>query len=289
MTRVGEFRIDRVVEWEGPFVRPEELFPDYEPGLAESIRDWSGQIIESSGEGRMLMSFHSFVLRTGRHTILVDTCCGNDKERAARPQGHRLRTGFLDALARADVQPEQVDFVMCTHLHWDHVGWNTRLVDGKWVPTFPNARYVMARREYEHWDALHAAGNPSIHCVGFEDSVQPVVRAERAVLVEDGHEIEDGVWIEGFPGHTPGNVAINLRSAGAGGVFCGDVIHSPLQLARPAMSSRACHDEAGSRASRLRFIEKHADTGNLVMPAHFLAPSAGHIVRRGDAFGFDPV
>lgn len=289
MTRVGEFQIDRVVEWEGPFIRPEELFPDYEPGLAESIRDWSGQIIEPSGEGRMLMSFHSFVLRTGRHTILVDTCCGNDKERVARPQGHRLRTGFLDALARADVRPEQVDFVMCTHLHWDHVGWNTQLVDGQWVPTFPNARYVIARREYEHWDALHAAGSPSIHCVGFEDSVQPIVRAERAVLVEDGHEIENGVWLEAFPGHTPGNIAINLHSAGVGGVFCGDVIHSPLQLARPAMSSRACHDEAGSRASRLRFIEKHADTGNVVMPAHFLAPSAGRIVRRGGAFRFDPV
>ena len=288
-TRLGDFGIDRVVEWAGPFVRPDELFPDYEPGLAESIAHWAGPLLEPGDGGRMLLSFHTFLLRTGRYTILVDGCCGNDKPRAARPQGHMLRTDYLGELARAGVRPEEVDFVMCTHLHWDHVGWNTRLVDGRWVPTFPNARYVIARREYDHWNERHAAGDRSIHCVGFEDSVLPLMRAERAVLVDDGHAIEDGVWIEACPGHTPGNVVINVASGGARGVFCGDVLHSPLQLARPEMSSRACSDLRASRDARVAFIERHADTPDLVMPAHFLAPSIGRIVSRDGNYGFAPV
>ena len=289
MQHLGAFRIDRVVEHEGPFVRPDELFPDYEDGVAESIAHWAGRLLEHPG-GRMLMSFHGFLLRTARHTILVDTCFGDHKERPARPLAHRRSAGaYLADLARAGVHPEQVDYVLCTHLHWDHVGWNTRLADGRWVPTFPNARYVIARREYQHWDALHARGDRSIHVLGFEDSVQPLVRAERAVLVDDDHEIEDGVRLEPCPGHTPGNVVIQLRSGSARGVFSGDVLHSPLQLARPEWSSRACSDPRASEASRRRFVERHADTDHLVMPGHFLAPSVGRIVRDGDAFAFAPV
>ena len=286
MRKLGDFRIDRVVEYEGAFVRPEDFFPDWDPAVAEANRDWTGNIFDAKGV--MRMSFHSFLVRTGRHTILVDTCFGNDKERPSRPQGHRVKTGFLDDLARAGVRPEEVDYVMCTHLHWDHVGWNTRLLDGRWVPTFPNARYIMARREYQYWDAQYAKGDRSIHSVGFGDSVLPVMRAERAVLVEDDFELQDGVWLEPCPGHTPGNVVINLRSGVTRGAFPGDVIHSPLQIARPDWSSRARHDLALSAASRRRFLEQHADTGNVIMPAHFLAPAAGCIVRRGGAFAFAP-
>lgn len=284
MTPLGKFRIDRVVEYEGPFIAPIDLFPDYDPEVLDAIREWSPPLLDA--HGKMLMSFHSFVLRTGRHTILVDTCFGNDKERVMRPHGHRIKSGYLGSLAQVGLQPEDIDFVMCTHLHWDHVGWNTRLVNGQWVPTFPNARYIMARKEYEHWDAMYAKGDTSIHSVGFGDSVLPVMRAERAVLVEDDHAVEDGVWLEPCPGHTPGNVVINLQSAGARGVFSGDVLHSPFQLARPEWSSRACTDLAASAVSRRKFIDQHADTGNLVMPAHFAAPSWGCIVRHGATFAF---
>lgn len=288
--QLGAFRIDRIVEHEGPFVRPEELFPDYEPGTAESIASWAGPLLEPGGGGRMLLSFHSFLLRTGRHTILVDTCCGNGKHRPTRPVGHlRDSDAYLADLARAGVAPEEVDLVMCTHLHWDHVGWNTRRVDGQWVPTFPNARYLIARREYDHWHAVHARGDTSLHAIAFGDSIAPLVRAERAVLVDDGHAVEDGVWLEPCPGHTPGNMLIQLSSGDAGGVFCGDVLHSPLQLARPQWSSRACSDPVASREARLRFVERHADTDRIVMPGHFLAPSAGRIVRDRDAFAFRPV
>jgi glyoxylase-like metal-dependent hydrolase (beta-lactamase superfamily II) len=287
MAMMGSFRIDRLVEFVGPFERPEVFFPDYDPRVADSIRDWSGPLTDPESGG-LLMSFHSFLLRTGRHTILVDACLGDDKDRPARPHGHLRKSDYLGDLARAGVQPEEVDFVLCTHLHWDHVGWNTRLVDGRWVPTFPNARYVIARREYDHWGAVHATGDRSVDSAAFVDSVLPLMRAERAVLVDDDHAIEDGVWLEHYPGHTPGNVVINLRSGQDRGAVCGDVLHSPLQLARPGWSSRACHDIEQSAASRRRFIDAHADTGNLVLTGHFLAPSVGRIVRHGDAFAFKP-
>lgn len=285
MIRLGEFRIGRAVEHEGPFVRPEDFFLDWDPAVLEETRDWIGPVMDAAS-GQMIFSFQAFVLRTARHTIVVDTCLGNDKERPLRPVGHQRKGDFLATLAAAGARAEEVDFVMCTHLHWDHVGWNTRLVDGRWVPTFPNARYVIARREYEHMDALHARGDKGLHESAFVDSVQPIVRAERALLVDDGYQLEEGVWLEPCPGHTPGNVVINLRSQSARGVFPGDVMHSPLQLARPQWSSRACDDPVMSSASRRRFFEQHADTGNLVMPAHFCAPSAGRIVSRAKAFGF---
>src|SRR6185312_9467616 len=139
------------------------------------------------------------------------------------------------------------------HLHWDHVGWNTRLQDGRWAPTFPNARYVIARTEYEHRDALHAKGDQSMHGLAFADSVLPLVHAERALVVDDDHALEDGVWLQPYPGHTPGTVVINIQSRGDRGVFAGDVLHTPLQLACPELSSIACHDADMSRASRRRF------------------------------------
>jgi glyoxylase-like metal-dependent hydrolase (beta-lactamase superfamily II) len=288
MIGLGALRIGRAVEHEGPFVRPEDFFPDWDPTVLDETREWLGPVIDPAS-GLMILSFHAFVLRTARHTILIDTCMGNDKERPLRPVGHRRATDFTASLAAAGARPEEVDFVMCTHLHWDHVGWNTRLQDGRWVPTFPNARYVIARREYEHMDALHARGDASMHSLAFADSVLPVVRAERAVLVDDDYALEDGrdkVWLESCPGHTPGNVVINVRSQGERGVFPGDVLHSPLQVARPQWSSRACDDPAMASASRKKFVEQHAETGSVVMPAHFMAPSAGRIVRRGRALAF---
>ena len=164
MISLGDFRIARAVEHEGPFVRPQDFFPDWDPAVLEETRDWGGPVMDAAS-GQMILSFHAFVLRTGRHTIVVDTCLGNDKERPLRPVGHRRKGDFMATLAAAGARPEEVDFVMCTHLHWDHVGWNTRLADGRWVPTFPNARYVMARREYEHMDDPASRGDDTA-CTG---------------------------------------------------------------------------------------------------------------------------
>lgn len=285
MIALGNFTIDRVVEYEGPFIPPEDLILNYDPAVYMRHRDWIGPLLDSI-TGALRISFHSFVLRTDRHTILIDTCMGNHKERPSRSLGHRRAGNFLQCLAAQGVHPEEVDFVMCTHLHWDHVGWNTQLVDGQWVPTFPNARYIISQREYDHMDAMHARGSPTLHDRAFEDSILPLIRAERAQLVADGFHLEDGVWLESYPGHTPGNVVINIASHASRGVFSSDLFHTPLQIACPAWSSTACYDPEQAYASRCRFIEQHADTDHLVMPAHFLSPSAGHIVSCSDGIAF---
>jgi glyoxylase-like metal-dependent hydrolase (beta-lactamase superfamily II) len=175
---------------------------------------------------------------------------------------------------------------MCTHLHWDHVGWNTRLENGRWVPTFPNARYVMARREFTHWQKLHEGGEDTPHRRAFEDSVLPVVRTGQSELVDDDYAFEDGLWFEAAPGHTPGNVVIHARSRDATAVFMGDVIHHPLQLLKPDWSTMACTDRELSRTTRTRLIEEHAERGSRVLPAHFPAPSVGRIVRRNGAYWY---
>jgi glyoxylase-like metal-dependent hydrolase (beta-lactamase superfamily II) len=233
-----------------------------------------------------VFSFHSFVVKTGRHTILIDSCLGNDKERPSRPQFHRLRTSFLADLARVGVQPEGIDYVLCTHLHWDHVGWNTRLTNGRWIPTFPNARYVMARREFEHWQAVQRRGEDSPHRLAFEDSVLPVVATGQAVLVDDDYAFDDGLWFEPAPGHTPGNVVIHARSGNERAAFLGDILHHQFQLMQPAWSTVACSDPALSRSTRLRLIEEHAERGTRLLPGHFPAPTVGRIVRRAAGFRY---
>jgi glyoxylase-like metal-dependent hydrolase (beta-lactamase superfamily II) len=171
---------------------------------------------------------------------------------------------------------------MCTHLHADHVGWNTVLRDGRWVPTFPNARYLFSRVEYEHWSA-HPDPNP-IRRNAFLDSVLPVVEAGRAEMIEDGHEVDGALTVELAPGHTPGNVHIRLASRGSEAVFSGDVIHHPIQVYRPDWSTVACVDPAASAASRRRLLETCSERGALLLPAHFPEPHGARVRAAGDSF-----
>lgn len=289
MRTVGEVRVSRVIEMEGPSFAIDDLFPDAD---AESVAaalavagDWLLPRFIAPEDRFLIMSLHSFVIRTARHVILVDTCVGNDKERPGRDAWHRRDGPFLDRLADAGVRPEDVDFVLCTHLHVDHVGWNTRLVDGRWVPTFPNARYIFARREYAFWEAKAAAARAGTVNVGsYDDSVLPVVEAGQAIFVDDDHAIEDGLWLEPAPEHTPGNVILNLVSGGERAAFTGDVMHHPLQLVRPDWSSRFCEDPGQSRATRRALIERFADSGTLILPAHFPTPTIGCIARTANGF-----
>ena len=287
VTRIGDFEVRRIAEYEGPFIGPEDFFPDFDPEVLRSNPDMTGPRLIDPATGKLIFSFHSFIVKTAHHTILIDSCLGNDKERPTRPQFHRLRTPYLSDLAAAGIQREQVDYVMCTHLHWDHVGWNTRLENGRWVPTFPNARYVMARHEFEHWEAFQQRGEDSPHRLAFEDSVLPVVRTGQSQLVDDDFALEDGLWFEGAPGHTPGNVVIHARSRGDRALFLGDVIHHQLQLAKPEWSTLACTDRELSRKTRTRLIQEHAEHGTRLLPAHFPAPTAGRIVRHGSAYRYE--
>jgi glyoxylase-like metal-dependent hydrolase (beta-lactamase superfamily II) len=291
----GGMTIDRVIESEGPFFKLDFLLPEAPPDLLAANADWLAPVFVEPASGMLRLSFHAFVIRTRHHTILVDGCIGNDKERPLRPHWHRQKFPFLERLAAIGVAPEQVDFVLCTHLHADHVGWNTRLRDGRWVPTFPNARYVFAKTEYEYWErehraALAAGGEPPNHG-SFADSVLPVVEAKRADLVADDHAIDDGVWLEGAAGHTPGTVVIHARGGGKTGresdaVFLGDIIHSAAQFAAPTLSSRFCADAAASRRTRCGLIERFAERDTLILAAHFPTPTAGRIVRHRDVFRF---
>ena len=287
VTRIGDFEVRRIAEYEGPFIGPADFFPDFDPEVLRSNPEMAGPRLIDPATGKLIFSFHSFIVKTAHHTILIDSCLGNDKERPTRPQFHRLRTPYLADLAAAGIQPEQVDYVMCTHLHWDHVGWNTRLENGRWVPTFPNARYVMARHEFEHWEAFQQRGEYSPHRLAFEDSVLPVVRTGQSQLVDDDFALEDGLWFEGAPGHTPGNVVIHARSRGDRAIFLGDVIHHQLQLAKPEWSTLACTDRELSRKTRTRLIQEHAEHGTRLLPAHFPAPTAGRIVRHGSAYRYE--
>ena len=286
-TTIGAFAVDRIADYQGPFFPPGDFFPDFDPTVVEEHAALLGPRLIEPGTGKLVFSFHSFVVRTGRHTVLIDACIGNDKERPSRPQFHRMRSSFIDDLAKLGVKPEEVDYVMCTHLHWDHVGWNTRLQDGKWVPTFPNAKYVMAKREFDHWQDFQLSGADSPHALAFGDSVLPVVKSGQALLVGDDYALDDGLWFESHPGHTPGNVVIHAKSGGARGLFIGDVLHHPLQCLKPEWSTMACTDPDLSRVSRTRLVNEHADTDTLILPAHFPSPTAGHIRRHNAAFRFD--
>ena len=285
-TRIGDFEVHRITEFEGPFIAPEVFFPKFDPEVVRANPDMTGPRLVDPATGKLVFSFHGFVVKTSRHTIVVDACLGNDKERPTRPQFHRMRSSYLADLASAGVHPEEVDYVMCTHLHWDHVGWNTRLDNGRWVPTFPKARYIMARREFVHWQAVQQRGEDSPHRLAFEDSVLPVVRTGQSVLVDDDYALDDGFWFEAAPGHTPGNVVIHARSGNEHAVFLGDILHHQYQLMRPEWSTLACTDPELSFKTRMRIIEEHAELGTRLLPGHFPAPTVGRIVRRGSAYRY---
>ena len=282
--RFGEVRIDRVPEFEQPLLLPETLFPDADPDLVARHRPWLEPRLLDPATGLLVLAFHSFVVTTPRHVVLVDTCSGNDRERPRKPRYHRKSWPYLENLRRVGIAPEAVDYVVCTHLHVDHVGWNTRLVDGRWIPTFPNARYLFSRREWEYWEReTERFADDPYH----EDAILPVIAAGTAEFVRDDHEIDSWVRLEPSPGHTPGHVNVRIRGGGMEAVMSGDLMHHPLQCAEPQLSSCFCVDREQSRRTRRAFLERHAESGALVMPAHFPAPSAGRIVAHGDAFAFD--
>lgn len=284
----GNINVSRVAEMEYPAFTGEFIFPAASPEIFAANAAWLEPHFVEPTTRKLIMSFHTYVVRTGRRTILVDMCVGNDKERPNRPMWHHMQGDYLAKLAAAGVAPESVDVVMCTHMHADHVGWNTKLLNGRWVPTFPNAKYVFGRKEYEFWAEAQrkaAAAEPVNHG-SFNDSVLPVIEAGQAVLVEDDHELERGIRLAPAHGHTPGNIVIHLDSNDRRAILSGDVLHHPVQLAAPHWSSRFCEDEALSRRTRTGFIESCADTPTTILTAHFATPTAGKIVRQGDAFRF---
>ncbi|MDU6750227.1 MAG: MBL fold metallo-hydrolase, partial [Bradyrhizobium sp.] len=227
----------------------------------------------------------SYVVKTPHHTILIDSCIGNDKPRARPVWNMKTDDTYMRALDAAGMSVDDIDIVMCTHLHTDHVGWNTRRDNDRWVPTFPNARYLFAQREYDYW----VAQNAKAEVPPFADSVLPVVEAKRADIVMDDFAIGDHVRLVPTPGHTPGHVAIALGKGKDDAVFAGDLIHSPLQLAYPELSPKFDVDPAQAAVTRRTFLERYGDTATVCCTAHFPSPSAGRIKRKGNGFSCEAI
>ena len=237
-------------------------------------------------QSAFMMSMHSYVLQLGGRNILIDACNGNDKRRSI-PDVDRVQTPFLANLAALGLTTGSIDLVLCTHLHFDHVGWNTRLENGKWVPTFPNARYLFSRRDFEHFGKQELEDD---HLRAFRDSVLPVYEAGRAELVEPDivvhREVSERVWLEPAFGHSPGNFSVLAEGGGQRAIFWGDVVHHPIQMIRPEVTPSFDGDPKKAREIRVRTLSRAADEELLCFPAHFRDPSAGWVMRAGDTYRY---
>ncbi|HUZ13156.1 MAG TPA: MBL fold metallo-hydrolase [Caulobacteraceae bacterium] len=279
--RVGRVKVTRIVEMELPVPAGAEFF--IPQATAEALRrsPWLYPHFVSEDEV-MQLSIHALLVEAPGLRLVVDTCVGNDKPRALL-RGRALSTRFLDDLADIGWRRESVDAVVCTHLHVDHVGWNTMLEDGKWVPTFPNARYLIGRREYEHWSAETGEEQQAI----LSDSVRPILDAGLAELVELDHRISPELRLVPSTGHTPGHVSVLIESEGEKAVITGDMSHHPCQMAHPDWSPAFDSDPAAAAATRARLFGEWADEPILVIGTHYAAPTAGHVRRDGAAFRFE--
>jgi glyoxylase-like metal-dependent hydrolase (beta-lactamase superfamily II) len=232
------------------------------------------------------VAMQTWILRSGGKTILVDAAIGNDKDRPDVPSWSNLQTAFLDDLASAGITPESVDIVVNTHLHADHVGWNTRLVDGKWVPTFPNAEYLIPAIELAFWDPANdnqTIMGPGAHGV-WADSIAPVVATGQVTSWSDRYRIDDALTLEAAPGHTPGASILRLKSGDQEALFVGDTLHSPAQVHDIHTSSCFDEDTAQAHTTRDRILAEAAEKGLLMFPAHFGGHGGFHVTRNGDTF-----
>jgi glyoxylase-like metal-dependent hydrolase (beta-lactamase superfamily II) len=276
LCRIGEIEIWRILEINGPFMAPEALFPNGGPNMRAIIEARvPGQLCVQTRH--LILPIQGFLLKTPEHVILVDACVGNDKTNTGRADWHqRSGTRFKAALSAAGVGPQDVDYVLCTHLHVDHVGWNTRLEDGRLVPTFANARYLISAADEAEYSAQPTDS--------FSESVLPVIEAGQAEMVQPGHMLGDHITLFPTPGHTPGHVSIRLKSGSAEAVITGDALHSAVQCWHPEWHFKYDADPERAESSRRSILTMAAETGCTVLGSHFRLPSIGRV--RGDAGGF---
>ena len=278
--QLGDITVKRIIEHEIPVYYPSDFFDEATPEAVEPYREWLEPKALCPRTGRMIMPVLSHLVRTRHHCILIDTCVGCRKAYAEPPEWHQQRQNevWLSNLKAADAYPEDIDYVFCTHLHSDHCGWNTNLVDGRWIPTFPNAKYVFARNEYQEMESENS--------LNFIENLQPILEADQAVLVDLDYALDDEIWLEPTVGHTIGHVAVHLKSGQHRAVMCGDLMHTPLQLAEPGWSPTFEYDRAASTSTRKTFLTSHSETDTLVLTSHFPSPSIGHVIPRGNSYDF---
>lgn len=289
--QLGRMTIHKIFEMESPTPMTMNL-PGVTSADLQRLMTWydpgDGELTADPDTAQMTFSVHSFVIEVDGQTILVDTCDGNHKNRMV-PAVHQLDTDYLGNLRRAGFDPADIDLVMCTHLHFDHVGWNTRLENGKWVPTFRNAKYLFGRRDYEYFQANPAGEEP--HFESFADSIVPVMEAGQGIIVDENHvahrAIGDGVWLEPAFGHSPGCCTVHGQAGGAEAIFWGDVIHHPVQMLRFDLPFAFDADAPMASATRQRVMKRAAEEELMCFPAHFRLTSAGRVKHDGDAYRYE--
>ncbi|MCX4099323.1 MBL fold metallo-hydrolase [Nocardia sp. alder85J] len=283
--RVGDVTIRRVVEHTTRI--PLGFLPTATPDALARHRDWLWPWALSD-DGGLLLAIQTLCLEVGGQRIVLDTCVGPRQ----LPDGYAWVTGdsgFLDELTAAGFGRDEVDLVVCTHLHFDHVGWNTMWENDSWVPTFRRARYLIGRAEYEHWRATPAEVRAGFNVFNLEDAVEPLFAAGQAELVEPGHRVGDVLELVSTPGHSPGHLSVRITSGGETALITGDCTHHPVQWAEPQWYSLADLDREQACDTRRRLVAEYADTGVLIIGTHFRPPGAGHLVTDGDTVRFRPL
>ncbi len=287
--QLGPIRITRIAELSGPLFDPKIFFPDYDPAVFETNQHWlyPNHIHDN---GNVMASMHSYLIETPHHKILVDSCIGNDKDRQPYRNWHEMQSPYLKNLQTTGVAPEEIDYVMCTHMHVDHVGWNTCLKDGSWVPTFPNAKYVFSEQEYTFFkgerEKKKTEDFEKVTDKAWDDSILPIL--DLAEMTQGETEIiADQLRIIPTPGHTPGSISISLTTNGQEALFTGDVTHHPIQVIKPAWNSAFCELPDQARATRGKVLEHCEQHQSLMMPAHFNVGFVGFVHASDSGFSFD--
>lgn len=283
--KLGDVTISAILETERPGKTPEEFFIGATREIADHHAEQLEPFLFDAETGRIIMAFQSFLVRTPKHTILIDTCNGEDKFTDAVVWPTRPWVDRFHALGLAF---EDIDYVLCTHLHIDHTGWNTRLEKGRWVPTFPNAKYIFSAREYAYWENVAKTGivPPRQRDGIWQTNCLPIVEAGQAELVDGFHQIDDYVTLEPTPGHSPGHCCVRIRSNGLEAVALGDLMHHALQCREPDWSTPFCWDPLMAAKSRRTLLDAAANDGTLLLPTHFPTPTAGHVTRDGVRFQY---
>lgn len=276
--QIGDVTVTKIVELTSASLG-EYILPDATAAELQKIQ-WIGPFVDS--DSRMVLSFHSLIVQSADRLVIVDTCIGNEKTRNY-PRWNQMQTSFRGDLQEAGFQEHAFDTVLCTHMHVDHVGWNTYRDDDQWLPTFKNARYLYAREEWEHWQVESQEEYGPV----IEDSVQPIFDLGLADLVESTHQVSDEIQLVPTPGHTPGHVSVYIRSRGEEAIITGDIFHHPCQIAHPTWCATADSDQEAALRTRQTFLAEYSDRPILCIGTHFAGVTAGRLVIDGDTYRLD--
>lgn len=286
---IGDIKVTRILEYAGPTHDPAFLFPQMEQGVLAEHRELMAPNHWIEHMNRLIVTIQFWIVHVGNEIVVIDTGVGNFKPRPGIARMNMLNGLVREWMIAAGAPPEKVTQVVITHLHSDHVGWNTTWKDGRWEPTFPNATYHFPKDDFDfcHQGKNREGGVIDVFGESFFDSVMPIVDAGLARMMVPGEEIADCLKVQAAPGHSPGQVIFKVRSGGEEGIFCGDILHSPVQIVLPQINSGYCIWEDTARQTRLAFLNDAADSGALILPVHFGEPHCGFIRRQGSGFAFE--